>query len=90
MKEVAKFEGYIDVAGETIATLEKQLEHNLDKDLDKFKEDIKSRLEMDIVERYYYKKGVMSRGVEQDKCIEQAVDIVKDSIQYKQILSPKK
>lgn len=90
LKEVAKFEGYIDVAGETIATLEKQLEHNLDKDLDKFKEDIKSRLEMDIVERYYYKKGVMSRGVEQDKCIEQAVDIVKDSIQYKQILSPKK
>ncbi|MBR5532017.1 MAG: S41 family peptidase [Bacteroidales bacterium] len=90
LKEVAKFEGYIDVAGETIATLEKQLEHNLDKDLDKFKEDIKSRLEMDIVERYYYKKGVMSRGVEQDKCIEQAVDILKDSIQYKQILSPKK
>ena len=90
LKAVAEFEGYIDVAGETIATLEKQLEHNLDKDLEEFKEEIKSELEMDIVERYYYKKGVMSRGVEKDKCINQAIEILKDSTQYKQILSPNK
>ena len=90
LKAVAEFEGYIDEAGETIAALEKQLEHNLDKDLDEFKEEIKSQLEMDIVERYYYKKGVMSRGVEEDKCIKQAIEILKDTTQYKQILSPNK
>ena len=66
------------------------MEHNLDKDLDEFKEEIKSQLEMDIVERYYYKKGVMSRGVEEDKCIKQAIEILKDTTQYKQILSPNK
>ena len=45
---------------------------------------------MDIIERYYYKKGVMSRSVEEDECINQAIEILKDSTQYKQILSPKK
>lgn len=90
LKAVAEFEGYIDVAGETIAMLEKQLEHNLDKDLEEFKKEIKSELEMNIVERYYYKKGVMSRGVEEDECINQAIEILKDPIQYKKILSPKK
>lgn len=90
LKEVAEFEGYTDVAGETIATLEKQLQHNLDKDLEEFKKEIKSQLEMDIIERYYYKKGVMSRSVEEDECINQAIEILKDSTQYKQILSPKK
>ena len=90
LKEVAEFEGYTDVAGETIATLEKLLQHNLDKDLEEFKKEIKSQLEMDIVERYYYKKGVMSRSVEEDKCINQAIEILKDTTQYQQILSPKK
>ena len=40
--------------------------------------------------RYYYKKGVMSRGVENDGCIKQAIDILKDTKQYKNILSPNK
>jgi hypothetical protein len=47
-------------------------------------------MEIDIIERYYYKKGVMSRGVENDGCIKQAIDILKDTKQYKNILSPNK
>lgn len=88
LKEVAKFEGYLDDAGETLNALEKLLEHNLDKDLEEFKDEIKEELEIDIIERYYYKKGVMSRGVENDGCIKQAIDILKDAKQYKDILSP--
>lgn len=89
LKELAKFEGYLDDAEETINTLEKLLEHNIDKDLENFKEEIKSELEMEIIERYYYKKGLMSRGVEEDKCIGKAIEILKNPTQYKQILSPK-
>ncbi len=90
LKEVAKFEGYLDDAEETINTLEKLLEHNLDKDLEEFKEEIKTDLEMNIIEHYYYKKGVMTRVVEDDKCIKKAIDVLKDPKQYKEILSPKK
>lgn len=90
LKEVAKFEGYIEDAGETIDALEKLLEHNIDKDLERFKEKIKSDLEMEIVERYYFERGMMERGVEENDCIKKAINILKDKKQYKEILSPKK
>lgn len=90
LKEIAEFEGYGDEAGETFATLEKQLEHNLDKDLETFKDDIKEVLINEIVERYYYKRGLMSVNVERDECIKSAADIVTNIEEYKKILSPKK
>ncbi len=89
LKELAEFEGYMDIAGETFETLQKQLEHNIDKDLETFKEAIKKELESEIVERYYYTKGSMERAVKDDTCIKEATTILNNPEEYKNILSPK-
>lgn len=89
LKEYAEFEGYMDIAGETFETLQKQLEHNIDKDLETFKEAIKKELESEIIERYYYTKGSMERAVKDDTCIKEATTILNNPEEYKNILSPK-
>ncbi len=52
-----EFEGYLNVASDEFKALEAKLHPNLDNDLELFKGDIKSMIESEIVQRYYYKKG---------------------------------
>lgn len=91
LKEVAEFEGYLDGASETFATLEKQLAHNLDKDLDTFKKTITTALTAEIVQRYYYTKGGIQQILKDDKYTKKAIEILNNPEEYKKILSaPKK
>ncbi len=90
LKEITEFEGYLEGAKEEFEALEKKLSHDLERDLDFFKEDIKRVLSIEIVKRYYYQKGAIQQQLKDDIDIKEALSILKNSDQYTSLLSPSK
>ncbi|WP_313382072.1 S41 family peptidase [Proteiniphilum saccharofermentans] len=88
LKAMMEFEGYMDVAKEEFAALEAKLHANLDRDLELFKEDITSMIESEIVQRFYYKKGVLLHQLSDDKVYDKAVEILRNPEMYRSILRP--
>lgn len=87
LKEAAEFEGYMSDASEEFKALEKKLNHNLDRDLDHFSKEIKEMITLEIIKRYYYKRGVIIQQLKEDKGLEEAVKVLNSPERYKQILS---
>jgi carboxyl-terminal processing protease len=90
LKEVMKFEGYMDIAGEEFKALETKLVPDLDRDLEFFKEEIKDLIANEIVKRYYYKKGVLIYTLQRDKVYQKAIEVLTDIDTYRSILQPTK
>lgn len=88
LKAMMEFEGYMDVAKEEFAALEAKLHANLDRDLELFKEDITSMIESEIVQRFYYKKGVLLHQLSDDKVYDKAVEILRNPEMYRSVLRP--
>lgn len=88
LKAMMEFEGYMDVAKEEFAALEAKLHANLDRDLELFKEDITSMIESEIVQRFYYKKGVLLHQLSDDKVYDKAVEVLQNPEMYRSILRP--
>jgi carboxyl-terminal processing protease len=89
LKSLMEFEGYMDVASEEYKALENKLQPDLDRDLELFKEDIRSMIESEIVQRYYYKKGVLIHQLSGDKVFDKAVEVLKNPDLYQSILQPR-
>lgn len=87
LKEMAEFEGYMDGAKDEFAALEKKLNHNLDRDLETFKKQIIEYLSQEIITRYFYQRGAAMERLKDDADLESAVKVLKDSNEYKKILS---
>ena len=87
LKEAAEFEGYMSEASDEFKALEKKLNHNLDRDLDYFSKDIKEILALEIVKRYYYKRGAIIEQLKGDKGMEEAVKVLTSPERYKEILT---
>lgn len=88
LKNIMEFEGYMEVASEEFNALENKLQPNLDRDLDLFKELIKNMIETEIVQRYYYKKGVLKHQLANDIVFDKAIEILKKPEDYNSILLP--
>ena len=88
LKNMMEFEGYMDVAKEEFAALETKLHPNLERDLELFKEDITSIIESEIVQRFYYKKGVLLHQLSNDKVFDKAVEVLRDQEMYRSLLRP--
>ncbi|MEA5127306.1 MAG: S41 family peptidase [Proteiniphilum sp.] len=88
LKSMMEFEGYMDVAKEEFTALEAKLHANLDRDLELFKEDITNMIESEIVQRFYYKKGVLQHQLSDDKVYSKAVEILLNQEMYQSILQP--
>jgi C-terminal peptidase (prc) len=88
LKSIMEFEGYMDVASEEYKALEAKLHPNLDRDLELFKEGIKSMIETEIVQRYYYKKGVLVHQLSDDDVFDKAVEVLKNPDLYHSVLQP--
>ena len=86
--KLAKFEGYYDEAKEEVNNLQKKLTHNLEKDLDFNKEQIKRLIESDIVAAYYYERGSVENALRRDKQMAEAVRLINSPEEYKKILKP--
>ena len=89
LKNIMEFEGYFDTASQEFKALENKLQPNLDRDLELFKKDIKQMIETDIVQRYYYKEGVLIYELQDDPALKKAKEVLKDKQTYNYTLQPK-
>lgn len=90
LREAAKIEGYMNDSVEAQFTvLEGMLKHPLEKDLDTHREAISPYLLQEIVERYYYQKGMNIAQLRKDPGFDEAEKILLDPAEYRKILSPK-
>ena len=79
-----KFNGMVE---ETITELKKEINHNKEKDLIKFQDEIRSTLEEDIVSRYYLSKGLLEASFDDDLQLQEAIQVLNDSDRYNQLLA---
>jgi len=87
LKKSAKEEKYLDLAEEQINQLEKTLAPDLDRDLNKFRDEISELLKSEIITRYYYQKGSSQSAIENDESVKKALDILANGEEYKKILN---
>lgn len=86
MKATAEEEGfYTDSKAEYEALMAKVVPSK-ERDLEKFKSEIKILLENEIVSRYYYQKGRAEDSFRNDENIAKAIELLKNKTQYNTIL----
>ncbi len=82
----AKKEKYYEDIDQQIQSLKTKVMHNKNTDLQKFKTDIKQILEEEISSRYYLRKGIIETSFSSDESIKAAIEVLKDSVRYNQLL----
>lgn len=87
LKEIAEHEGYLAEDSATFAALEARLKPNLDRDLERYKDDIKKIIAAEIVKRYYYQEGEMIENLKGDKTLAKALEVLADRELYRKTLS---
>ncbi len=71
-----------------LAQMRKQLEQSKDYDLDKHRDEITRLLREEIIQRYYYKQGVIESSFSYDEDIKTAIEVLNDKERYNKILKP--
>ena len=87
LKEVAKFEGYMDNDSTIFNSLEAKLTPDLERDFDRNKEQIKKLLTSEIMKRYYFQKGELINSLKDDEVLDKALEVLSDPVLYKQTLT---
>lgn len=86
LKKVAEFEGYYEEAKAEFEALEKKLDHNLARDFDNFKKDIKRLMSLEIVKRYAFQSGQAEEALKEDEAFAKAISIASDTNEWNKIL----
>lgn len=86
MRQTAEEEGYFDEAQAQYEALMQKVTPSKERDLEKFKEEIKGILENEIVSRYYYQKGRILHSFQNDDYLKKAIETLKDKKAYDSIL----
>ncbi len=87
-KKTAEEEKYYDAVKKDFEALAANVKHDKEKDLVKFKDEIKQLLEDEIVTRYYYSKGRTELSFKYDKDIQEALKVLANKTVYYQTLQP--
>ncbi|MDR0844964.1 MAG: S41 family peptidase [Tannerella sp.] len=87
LKEVADFEGYLEGDTTIFTALETKLVPDLDKDLVRYKDQIKKLISSEIIKRYYYQKGEVIESLKGDETLEKALSVLSDIELYRKTLS---
>lgn len=87
LKDIAEIEGYMDIASPEFKALEEKLQPNLDRDLDKFKDQIKQLISLEIAKRYYFQKGEMIQSLKIDNELQKALEVLSNQALYDKTLS---
>ncbi len=87
LKEVSKEEKYFDEIQDQITALHNKVKHNKAFDLVKFKAQIKSMLEEEIVSRYYLQDGMIETSFDDDLDIQESVRILNNTEEYNKTLN---
>lgn len=86
LKKMAVFEGYYDDAKEEFDALEKKLEHNLERDFEINKDDIRKLMAAEVVKRYAYQAGLIEESLKDDEDLKKAMEILASPTKYQKIL----
>ncbi len=86
MKETAEKEGFYNDSKAEYEALMTKVIPSKERDLEKFKSEIKPLLENEIVSRYYFQKGRAIHAFRDDEFVKKALEILNDSKQYNTIL----
>lgn len=78
LKEVAQFEGYTAEDSTLFKELEAKLTPDIERDFNRFKDEIKDMMEVEIVKRYYYQKGELLQTLKKDAVLEKALEVLSD------------
>jgi carboxyl-terminal processing protease len=87
LKEVADIEGYTKDDPALFADLEAKLTPDLDKDLSRYETQIRRLIAVEIVKRYYFRKGEILESLKDDRTLEKALSILNDPQLYRQTLN---
>lgn len=87
LKEVAKFEGYMDSDSTIFNALEARLTPDLDRDFNHYKDQIKKLMASEIVKRYYYQKGELLESLKEDEVLDKAIEVLGNQELYNKTLS---
>ena len=87
LKEVAEYEGYLNEDSTIFASLEAKLTPDLDRDLDRYREQIKKLISVEIVKRYYFQQGEMIESLKNDPVLEKALSVLENQELYGATLS---
>lgn len=82
----AKRDKTYNVLEDQLASLEGKIKALKEKDLVKFKADIKSLLEQEIITRYYLQRGLIEVTFPDDPDIQKAIEVLGNPQEYKRIL----
>ncbi len=86
LKEVAKKEKYYKNNKSLFDTMEKNLGHKLENDLELFRDEVTRLLEDEIVGRYYYEEGLIKHSLQYDRQVGRALEIINDAGLYSSTL----
>ena len=87
LKEVAECEGYLEEDSTAFKELEAKLTPNLERDFDRFKDEVKRVMAAEIVKRYYYQRGELQESLKDDLVLEKALEVLGDPDLYRRTLS---
>jgi carboxyl-terminal processing protease len=87
--EEAKKENYYEAIKEELNHLKDQMIRDKKEDINKYKDQIKYLMKLEIVTRYYYQKGKAEAALEGDKDLALAISTLKDPQKYQDVLSGK-
>ena len=82
LKEIMKFEGYLETASEEFAALENKLKPDLNRDLELHKEVLSDILARQIMRHFYYAKGEIIYSLREDNDVKKAIEILSDKDLY--------
>jgi carboxyl-terminal processing protease len=85
----AKKEKYYDIHKVLFDSLEKDIAHDLDKDLVTFKNEITSLIQDEIIGRYFYEDGAIKWTIKTDEQVLKAFEVLNNKEQYNSILTGK-
>lgn len=90
LEKMAKFEKYYEDAKPEFEALKKKLTHDVAKDLELNKDELKQMIATDIVTAYYFQAGAVQLGLRYDKQTKEAIKLLQMPEEYNKLLMPKK
>ena len=72
---------------EKIEELQKNFSHSIDRDMDLFKDEIKTFLSEQFIQRYHFSEGLVEYRIKYDEEIAKAVEILSQEQEYLRILN---
>ncbi len=89
LKQTLKKEKYLKIVEKEIESLSKKLDHDKEQDLITFQDEIREMISEEISSRYYYQKGRIQTALQYDMFLDSALNILKNSKRYQDILTVK-